>query len=176
MKLQRVIGIVVVLCCLMGGPGELRLEARGKRFTPEEDKALIAAVQKYRPMNWERVAEWLPGRTTRQCRDRWTKFLDPNINHGPFSPEEDANLRQLIEEHGSKWTLLSRFFPGRSDVQLKNRYLKLNRKRKTYVLPTSGDFKPVQPNKDEFWEPFGDKFLGLLWNDDPKESEFSRSL
>ncbi|MDR0445405.1 MAG: hypothetical protein LBG98_03975 [Puniceicoccales bacterium] len=169
MKLQRVIEIMMVLCCLVGSPGEVLAEKDKlyKRFTPEEDKALIAAVQKYRPMNWERVAEWLPGRTARQCRDRWTKFLDPNVLHRPFSSEEDELLMQLVAEYGRKWTFFLEFFPSRTSVQLKNRYNLKNRKKerklRTFQMlsacletaqlnelpnepPISVDFDQTQPN------------------------------
>jgi hypothetical protein len=59
---------MMILCCFAGDIGEILAEKRKQKrqhFTPEEDKALIAAVQKYGPKNWEYVAKWLPGYNAR---------------------------------------------------------------------------------------------------------------
>lgn len=41
---------------------------------------------------WSGVAESLPGRTGRQVRDRWNNYLNPVINHKPFTREDDIKL------------------------------------------------------------------------------------
>ncbi|RLN79345.1 hypothetical protein BBJ28_00018926 [Nothophytophthora sp. Chile5] len=40
--------------------------------------------------NWGQIAERIPGRTPKQCRERWKNHLDPAINKGPYTEEEDA--------------------------------------------------------------------------------------
>ena len=50
-------------------------------WTPEEDKKLRELVAEGRK-NWGQVAGQIPGRTSKQCRERWCNHLDPNINKG----------------------------------------------------------------------------------------------
>ena len=41
---------------------------------------------------WSEIAKRLPGRVGKQCRERWTNHLDPKINKGAWSKEEDNIL------------------------------------------------------------------------------------
>jgi hypothetical protein len=69
--------------------------------------------------------------------------------------EEDNNLTNLVEENGQRWAILSQFFPGRTDVIIKNRYQLLMRHkaigRKTiYHKPTSNEEShSVQSRKED---------------------------
>ncbi|RLN95150.1 hypothetical protein BBJ28_00021144 [Nothophytophthora sp. Chile5] len=46
--------------------------------------------------NWGQIAERIPGRTPKQCRERWKNHLDPAINKGPYTEEEDASRGVLM--------------------------------------------------------------------------------
>ena len=50
--------------------------ARTKRgyFTPDEDSRLKIAVLLFGPKNWNKKAEFLPGRNQVQCRERCVKL------------------------------------------------------------------------------------------------------
>jgi len=60
-------------------------------WTEEEDGIIRAAVAAAsgRPADvcWAEVAQKLPGRLGKQCRERWQNRLDPNISKTPFAPE-----------------------------------------------------------------------------------------
>lgn len=103
-----------------------RLVSKNK-FSPEEDEELTRLVGIYGE-NWEIIVENMPGRNVRQVRDRWSSYLSPSINKGPFSREEDALLLEKFEELGPKWVKMTTFFKGRSDTALKNRWQILERK------------------------------------------------
>jgi hypothetical protein len=47
-------------------------------WTDDEDSKLKDAVQTHGGKNWGAIAALVPGRTTKQCRDRWKKHMDPN--------------------------------------------------------------------------------------------------
>ena len=71
------------------------------RFTkgtwkPDEDSQLVSLVSKFGPQNWTRIAEFIPLRSGKQCRERWHNHLNPNINKQKWSLEED---KILIEAH-----------------------------------------------------------------------------
>jgi len=58
---------------------------------------------------------------------RWYNHLDPTINKGPWSSEEDAILLKAVEELGTRWTLVARRLQGRSENSAKNRWNSLHR-------------------------------------------------
>ncbi|EFA07685.2 myb-related protein B isoform X1 [Tribolium castaneum] len=47
------------------------------------------------------------------------------INKGRWSKEEDARLKQLVEEYNEKWDVIAELFPDRSDVQCQQRWTKV---------------------------------------------------
>ena len=107
------------------------------KFTPEEDNRLRALVQEIGMSNWTAIAEQMPGRNVRQCKERWINYLSPSLNTSPWTPDEDALLIAKQNELGSKWVQIARFFDNRTDAMCKNRFNVLRRrerKRNTKML------------------------------------------
>jgi hypothetical protein len=100
-----------------------------RNFDRKEDDLLLEAVSKYGLDAWNQVAAVLGTRTPRQCRNRYTLFLGPNVNNTPWTTEEDDLLRQKYDELGPRWAVLRSFFPGRTDLNVKNRFGFLARNR-----------------------------------------------
>ena len=44
-----------------------------------EDNTLVALVEKYGTQTWTEIAQKLPHRSGKQCRERWHNHLDPGI-------------------------------------------------------------------------------------------------
>ena len=59
-------------------------------WTKEEDERVVELVEQYGPRNWSKIAEHLPGRIGKQCRERWHNNLNPGLKRGPWTPEEEA--------------------------------------------------------------------------------------
>lgn len=122
-------------------------------FSPQEDERLRSLVAIYGDKEWKLVAQKMPNRTTRQCRERYKSYLAPDIKNGPWTPEEDELLKQKFQEYGSKWSIIQSFFSSRSDVNIKNRWTiisgKMNKdhKIKAYILKTPD--KPISSNSAE---------------------------
>ena len=70
----------------------------------------------------------MPGRSGKQCRERYLNHLAPNVKHSEWSLVEDAVLFELHHEVGSKWSYMSKVLHGRSDNGIKNRYHHLKRR------------------------------------------------
>ncbi|RYG68311.1 hypothetical protein EON64_05460 [archaeon] len=96
------------------------------RWSEAEDRTLIYLVS-LGLRSWPKIAESLPGRTSKQCRERWTHCLDPTIKTTPFTPEEDAIILRMQTEKGNKWAEIARSVPGRTENYVKNRFLTLQR-------------------------------------------------
>ena len=133
------------------------MKQRRKRFTATEDEMLKKLVQTYGD-DWESIAKYFQGKNTRQLRDRWLYYLDPNLKAAPFTPDEDATLIEKLQELGNKWRLLTSFLPGRTDVALKNRWKMIQRhqtcnakyqKRKKISPHSSSSISFNQPINDQ---------------------------
>ncbi|KAK8884206.1 hypothetical protein M9Y10_043312 [Tritrichomonas musculus] len=93
------------------------------RFTKEEDDRLknIVESQKDR-IDWNQISLLMDGRTPRQCRERYTNYLRPNLLNGAWTEEEDRILDKLYEKMGPQWSKIAQYFPNRSDVNIKNHH------------------------------------------------------
>lgn len=93
------------------------------RWSQEEDATLRSAVSSNAGKNWKKIALHLPGRTDVQCLHRWQKVLKPGLVKGPWTPEEDAMVVQLVAEHGQKkWSFIARKLQGRLGKQCRERW------------------------------------------------------
>jgi hypothetical protein len=98
-------------------------EAAPRRsFSSAEDRILFTLVTQLGRCQWADVATALPGRSARQCRERWRTVLSPGLVNGPWSRAEDDLLLKLYNEHGPKWSFIAKHFQGRSDCNVKNRW------------------------------------------------------
>ena len=92
------------------------------RFSQAEDRILSDMVARMGAHHWNMIAMALPGRTARQCRDRFQNYLMPGINHSAWTKEEDKLLKEKFKEYGPKWSVIARFFERRSTNCLKNHW------------------------------------------------------
>ena len=105
---------------LKGGP--TRRSSKGG-WTAEEDTILRRAVHKFNGRNWKKIAEFFEDRTDVQCLHRWQKVLNPELVKGPWTPEEDKKLGDLVDDHGpKKWSEIAKNLPGRIGKQCRERW------------------------------------------------------
>ncbi|EFC50340.1 myb transcription factor [Naegleria gruberi] len=93
------------------------------RWTVEEDKRLLMAVNAYPSNNWVLVNRHTPGRTDVQCRERWCNILNPVLNVGPWTKEEDESLKRAIKDLGAgNWSKIAEVMHPRTDNQCWRRW------------------------------------------------------
>lgn len=128
--------------------------SRKKRttWTDEEDERLrsIVSALEYdgnRKANWTDVARLMPGRDSKQCRDRWLNHLDPALAkhaNSPWTAEEDEKLVNFIKNHGTRWRLMQlTILPNRSELTIKNRWNSSMKRRYTRYLADKWGVPPA---------------------------------
>jgi len=97
---------------------------KGGVWTNIEDEILKAAVSKYGLNQWARVSSLLARKTPKQCKARWTEWLDPGIRKIEWSKEEDEKLLHLAKLMPTQWRTIAPIV-GRTATQCLERYQRL---------------------------------------------------
>ncbi|KAJ9639124.1 uncharacterized protein PV06_07324 [Exophiala oligosperma] len=97
---------------------------KGGVWTNIEDEILKASVSKYGLNQWARVSSLLARKTPKQCKARWTEWLDPGIRKIEWSKEEDEKLLHLAKVMPTQWRTIAPIV-GRTATQCLERYQRL---------------------------------------------------
>jgi hypothetical protein len=112
------------------------------RFTEYEDNVILQMVEELGVHEWGAISSRLGTRTPRQCRERWRHYLHQVIETSPWTVDEDTLLEEEFRKVGPKWSQIALIFRGRTEVNLKNRWTRLNRQRRKQA---DRDVKTVRP-------------------------------
>ena len=122
-----------------------------RAFSKLEDESIRQYVAE-NGENWDEVAKKLPGRTAKQCHDRYSNYLRDGLKTEPWTEEEDAILIAIHNEIGPKWVKMMSQLPGRSGNDIKNRWHKhLVKKEKHFFDQQNNKVKAnlIEPAKVE---------------------------
>lgn len=100
-------------------------------WSRQEDEEMTAWVQQHGTSDWAGCSARVQGRSAKQCRERWTNTLDPNIKKGYWSEQEDEVIFREYRTRGPKWTEIAKLLPGRPENAIKNRFYSTIRKAKS---------------------------------------------
>jgi hypothetical protein len=64
----------------------------------------------------------MTGRSKSQVFNRWTYSQNPSIKRGRFTKEEDILVVAAVRRYGTDFPRVARFLPGRTSIQIRDRY------------------------------------------------------
>eukprot|EP00744_Colponema_vietnamica_P001441 GILI01002385.1.p1 GENE.GILI01002385.1~~GILI01002385.1.p1 ORF type:complete len:517 (-),score=176.57 GILI01002385.1:320-1870(-) len=122
-------------------------------WTLQEDAILRAWVEKEGAKKWAQAAALIPGRSGKQCRERWFNHLNPEVKKGNWTPEEDSLIFELYQKLGSHWSEIATHFEGRTENAIKNRFystlrrLSTEKKKRKSVTDDGSLLQTPQPSE-----------------------------
>jgi hypothetical protein len=92
-----------------------------------EDQRLLCAISRFGLDDWTSVAQFVGNQRTRaKCAQRWFRGLDPRISRVMWTPQEEMQLTELVQQYGpTAWTRISAGIGNRSDAQCRYHYLQM---------------------------------------------------
>lgn len=137
--------------------GKKEKRVKKRKFTAEEDGKILSLVKTLGEHAWIKIAKKLSNRTPRQCRERWKHYLVVNSNNSEWTKEEDSILMTRFHEFGTKWTKIAEFLPGRTSINIKNRYALLKRRKNQPEKEENSVIQEDRQLKEQIFEA-GDEF------------------
>jgi hypothetical protein len=120
---------------------KLNNDGMRSKWHRSEDIQLLELVETY-GKNWHMIAMNMTGRTGEEARHRYVMKLDPRFKRSRFDRDEDDLILRLHDKYGNDWNEISRHFPRRNVIMVKNRYyshLKNRNKDSTTVNITGSE-------------------------------------
>ncbi len=110
----------------------------------EHDTYLRSIVSMYGVSDWNIVADCMtskfgqPGKTAKQCKDRWRSCLDTNCSKQTWSDRERYLLLVAHQKYKNRWSDVALMLKKHSSNMIKNRFYTLFRKVRNKIK--NGDF------------------------------------
>lgn len=102
------------------------LRYSGRNWSREEDDQLKEAIAQVTAQDgcrsWVKVAPLMPGRTAKQCRERFLNQIAPEINRSEMTMKEWDIIVQAQKKFGNCWTKIAKLLPRRSPNWIKNQW------------------------------------------------------
>jgi hypothetical protein len=119
-----------------------------KRFTSLEDQQIVQLVNQF-GRKWKIIESFMEERKANQIRERYINYLDRELILLPWNLDEDNLLLTCASRFSFRWKKLEAYFPGRTDVHLKNRFKFLRKQLQVLNDQNKISIKKEKESKNE---------------------------
>ena len=99
---------------------KINLEKKKGNWSQQEDDLLLGWVRYNGPRDWVRCSKKIPGRSGKQCRERWKNSLDPEVKKGNWTIQEQFIIFEMMRNDFHSWTAIAARLNGRTENSIKN--------------------------------------------------------
>jgi hypothetical protein len=80
---------------------------------------LLSFISNQRKQNWKSIAELMDNKyTPSQCSQHYNRVIQPSLlKKAKWDDEECEQLMEMYSIYGNRWSQISEFMYGRSDIQ-----------------------------------------------------------
>ncbi|CAG9322331.1 unnamed protein product [Blepharisma stoltei] len=101
-------------------------------WQPHETAKLLEWVKYEGPTEWQSCALQIPGRSARQCFDRWRKTLKPGMSQRVWTSEENYILFEMHKRYGPQWSLIAKSLKERTAGSVRKHFFKITKTLENY--------------------------------------------
>lgn len=100
----------------------------GGGWSKTDDEKLTDILKKRTTKDWEVIAaEFGQGKTSKDCQERWIRYLKPGVRKGQWTDQEDHIVMETVtnskEQPFTRWSDLAQKLPGRVGKQIRDRWV-----------------------------------------------------
>jgi hypothetical protein len=97
-------------------------------WSKTDDEKLSNILKKHKTKDWEVIAsEFGQGKTSKECQERWIRYLKPGVRKGQWTDQEDRIVMETVknskEQPFTRWSDLAQKLPGRVGKQIRDRWV-----------------------------------------------------
>lgn len=100
-------------------------EVSCSRFGLNDDDKIRTLISLNGFKTWNKIASLIPGRSVKQVKERWQKYLSPWIKSKSWTKEEDELILNLFEKYGNDWDVIARHLDDRNEREVRIRFHQL---------------------------------------------------